>query len=92
MKLTFHPFSRWCAIALDGDCHGYIEAFTDVARLHLKKDAPSWMKAVRAHGPFEHMPAAQKALKAAHATSGFFCAPIDLKEGEGACIPVKLVQ
>ncbi len=85
MKLTFHPFGKWAAICLDGVCQGYLTHRDGKTTLHLRKDAAEWLKSARLQGPWESNAACQESVKAA--SDPFYCAPINLKSGQGAWKP-----
>lgn len=65
MPVAFHPFNRWAAIAIDGTLVGYMTHISGVTELHLKHDAPQWLRAVRSQGPFADHSACQAAIKKA---------------------------
>jgi hypothetical protein len=65
MKITFHGFRRWSAIAIDSDLQGYMSDFDGHTTLHLKQDAPKWLRDVRDRGPWDSHTACQAAIKAA---------------------------
>lgn len=70
MSLTFHPYNRWCAIMVDKIPIGYMthmsgKAGIAMTTLHLKHDAPAWMRIVRDAGPYASHSACQNALKMA---------------------------
>jgi hypothetical protein len=65
MSLTFHPFSSWCALALDGEPLGYMSHREGKTTLHLRNDALRWLCDVRAAGPWASNAACQAAVKAA---------------------------
>lgn len=65
MSVTFHPFNRWIAFAIDGLPSGYMSHFDGLTILYLKKDANKWLRDVRERGPFESNNACQAAIKTA---------------------------
>lgn len=67
MKVIFHDYRRWCAVSLDGEPMGYMSHFGTETTLHLKKDAPKWLRDVRDCGPFLSNQACQIVIK--HAVS-----------------------
>ncbi len=64
-KPQFHPFNRWAAISINGTPMGYLSHFKDETTMHLKKDAPRWLRDVRDAGPWESNAACMNAIMAA---------------------------
>lgn len=64
-KVSFHPYRRWCAVAVDGHAVGYIkyDIKPDRATLHLKKNPPVWLAAVESLGPWPTIGACQSEIK-----------------------------
>lgn len=66
VRVSFHPFAAWCAITIDGEPVGYMSHKQGVGtELHLKKNAPAWMRDVRVRGVFSGHWECQEAIKAA---------------------------
>lgn len=62
--VRFHAYNRWCAITINGQPVGYMSHYTkEGTSLHLKHDAPAWLREVRARGPFVNHEACQQAIK-----------------------------
>ena len=62
-RVMFHPFARWAAVSLEGVPLGYMVHRDDQTTLHLKADAPLWLRQVRDAGPFKDHSACQEAIK-----------------------------
>lgn len=70
-KVTFHPFNKWCAVSIDGQPVGYMTNLKRdpqaelLTELHLKQDAPKWLRDVRSSGPWVSHTECQNAIRAA---------------------------
>ncbi len=62
-RVMFHVYARWAAVALNDTLHGYMAHVDGETKLHLKADAPKWLRDVRDAGPFKDHTACQDAIK-----------------------------
>lgn len=65
MKITFPSFRRWCAIVLDGEPIGYMADYGAGTTMHLKHDAPKWLRDVRDGGPYADTATCKAAIQKA---------------------------
>lgn len=64
VQVRFHVYDRWAAVSMNGVPVGYMSHVQGKGTtLHVKRDAPAWLREVCARGPFPGHGECQEAIK-----------------------------